>query len=807
MAREPVGTLVAAGLPTEIVSAARARLDGCAVLEAATDVELRERVREAPDVLVLGGWALGDDPAATLRSWRSAGALSATKVVCCLGTPADPSLPSQLVDELSVSRLLFLPLDVEETLRQLGQLAGVPVLPAAPSSRASRAGRGIAAVWARFRESTLARIDVLDSAAMALLDGALAHEQRLEAQREAHKLAGAAGSFGFPRSSQIARQLEEQLSLGGLAPADAVPMAEQLLALRADLEGTPQIAEPEPATEQRRDAVTLLLVGADGALNERMVSEGAARGVHVGVAADPPTARQMAEREAPAVVAVCIATLEQAAPSLDLVEALANAEHPAAGLVLAPRDADAVRVEAARRGALRFVELPSSPATIVTHALALAGRAAAAPRRVLAVDDDPRILELLRTVLGWSGREVHTIADPLRFWSVLEQVRPDLLVLDVDMPHVTGIELARAVRSDPRWAHLPIIFLTARTDADTVRRAFAAGADDHIGKPLVAEELITRVRNRLERAATTAPTPDVDPVTGVDTLRRTTDLLARYLHLAQRRGDGLTVASVALDEVPALEGRHGAVATELAWRALAELLTRSLRGEDIVGRWSPEELVVGMYGASKADAAQRLATLLAIAGRRELSLPSGVTFTTGASAGVAQFPGDGPDLERVHAAARAARPARVGAAATSAVRVAGAAALARDERMVDVVLVDDDEALVGLLAHALETSGRSVHVYRDGESAAADLLADPPLVMPRAILLDVDLPALNGLDLLRRLHRGGVTARCHVVMLTARSGEQDVLTALSLGASDHVTKPFSVAVLLQKLRAAFPDDA
>jgi HPt (histidine-containing phosphotransfer) domain-containing protein len=239
-----------------------------------------------------------------MRAWRSAGALSATKVICCLSTPADPSLPSQLVDELSVSRLLFLPLDVEETLRQLGELAGVPVLPATPASRDTRASAGIAAVWGRFREPTLARIDVIDAAAMALLVGALTHELRLDAQREAHKLAGAAGSFGFPRSSQIARQIEEQLSLGGLTPADAVPMAEQLLALRADLEGTPRVAEPERTGAQLRQEVTLLLVGAEQALNERMVSEGAARGVRVVTAVDPRTASGIAAREVPAVVAV-----------------------------------------------------------------------------------------------------------------------------------------------------------------------------------------------------------------------------------------------------------------------------------------------------------------------------------------------------------------------------------------------------------------------------------------------------------------------------------------------------------------------
>ena len=138
--------------------------------------------------------------------------------------------------------------------------------------------------------------------------------------------------------------------------------------------------------------------------------------------------------------------------------------------------------------------------------------------------------------------------------------------------------------------------------------------------------------------------------------------------------------------------------------------------------------------------------------------------------------------------------------------MAGSDGAPGSDHSVDIVIVDDDEALAGLLEHALVTSGYGVHIYRDGESASAGLLAEPPEVVPRVILLDVDLPALNGLDLLRRLHRAGVTSRSRVVMLTARVGEQDVLTALSLGAADHVAKPFSVAVLLQKLRTVLGED-
>ena len=95
-----------------------------------------------------------------------------------------------------------------------------------------------------------------------------------------------------------------------------------------------------------------------------------------------------------------------------------------------------------------------------------------------------------------------------------------------------------------------------------------------------------------------------------------------------------------------------------------------------------------------------------------------------------------------------------------------------------------------------------VATYADGEAAMAALTGADPEVQAAVILLDVDLPALNGLDVLRRLKSGDVSRLSNVVMLTARTGERDVLAALELGATDHITKPFSVPVLMHKVRTA-----
>jgi DNA-binding response OmpR family regulator len=97
------------------------------------------------------------------------------------------------------------------------------------------------------------------------------------------------------------------------------------------------------------------------------------------------------------------------------------------------------------------------------------------------------------------GMTVTTLSEPSRFWETLEASQPDLLILDLDMPMHDGIELCRAVRTDPKWSNLPILFLTAHSAAIASDRVFAAGADDFVSKPVVDTTLVTRIINRLDR--------------------------------------------------------------------------------------------------------------------------------------------------------------------------------------------------------------------------------------------------------------------------------------------------------------------
>ncbi len=124
------------------------------------------------------------------------------------------------------------------------------------------------------------------------------------------------------------------------------------------------------------------------------------------------------------------------------------------------------------------------------------------------------------------------------------------------------------------------------------------------------------------------------------------------------------------------------------------------------------------------------------------------------------------------------------------------------EMSVDVVLVDDDEVLSGLLLYSMKTQGYRTEWIADGQVAADKLRGPTPNMKARVVVLDVNLPSLDGISVLRELARSGTLKETKVIMLTVRSSEPEVLSTLQLGAFDHVAKPVSVPVLMQRIKRA-----
>jgi diguanylate cyclase (GGDEF)-like protein len=535
------------------------------------------------------------------------------------------------------------------------------------------------AVWERHRPEMLERVAAIERAVTALITGDLDAGLLGEARGAAHTLAGTAGTFGYVRASQLAREIERELEDAGVA---SVPGISRLtLSLRGELEAEAAAAMSAP---------------------------------HVPVESNE----------------------------------------------------DRVRVPL--------------QAT-----------------RALLVDDDPAALDAMRVLLEGHQFEVFTLADPRCFWETLQEVEPELLLLDLDMPGVNGRELCSVVRGDARWSHLAVIVVTAHSDPETVESLFAAGADDYIAKPLKGSELITRVSNRLGRIRLHRQHAESDGLTGLATRAKASETLGRLLLLGERFSQPVAVAMLDLDRFKAINDTQGHAAGDSVLRGLGRHLAREFRGDDVVGRWGGEEFIAGMYGMAREDGVNRLTGILRRFREEPFQGGQG-SFRASFSAGVAQFPLDGRDPDGVLAAADEA---------LYSAKAAGRAQVLAAERRepsehVDVVCVEDDQALVELLLSTLQTHGYSARAISDGEQARSVLCGSHPVLRCRVLLLDVDLPGLDGHSLLRQFARQGLLGSMRVIMLTARASELETLKTLELGAFDHVAKPFSLPVLIHRVKRA-----
>jgi DNA-binding response OmpR family regulator len=113
--------------------------------------------------------------------------------------------------------------------------------------------------------------------------------------------------------------------------------------------------------------------------------------------------------------------------------------------------------------------------------------------KVAVVDDDREIREALRDALEQAGYDVHVVPNGLKLMGVLQVVHPDVILLDVMMSWIDGVDLCYALKANDAYAEIPVIFMSARTSPEDVRRGMDAGAADYITKPFDLQALLDRL--------------------------------------------------------------------------------------------------------------------------------------------------------------------------------------------------------------------------------------------------------------------------------------------------------------------------
>ena len=474
---------------------------------------LRHKLRAAgaPSDLVETVYGIGyrlkaNDPAIERHQQRSDRRRSSGEDRLVLASGASETLEPRQIETGEIDRPLGT--DVRLSARAIEQTSAASNTLA---TDASGSPQFLTAIWNRYHQQTLDRLASIERASVALQTLSLTPEIRQQAWQSAHTLAGTLGTFGLPLGSQTAKQIELLLDENTELTLECLSQLQSSVAvLQQEIASKTATVAPESVMPPRQ-LPWLLAIVREAALATSLSFVAKQRFEIVSASGLEPD--RLAQKPQLVILDLdCFAHINDGLAALSELDRdyshipVVVLSQPQVKLDRSPDNLTANeaiglhhRIEAARRGARLFLAKPLPASQILRAVDRVLQQARVSQARVTIVDDDLLLLEGVSSLLSARGMKVTTLSEPSRFWETLEASAPDLLILDLDMPTHDGIELCRAVRTDPHWANLPILFLTAHTAALASDRVFAAGADDFVTKPVVDATLVTRIVNRLER--------------------------------------------------------------------------------------------------------------------------------------------------------------------------------------------------------------------------------------------------------------------------------------------------------------------
>ncbi|MFP4296967.1 MAG: diguanylate cyclase [Spirulinaceae cyanobacterium] len=250
---------------------------------------------------------------------------------------------------------------------------------------------------------------------------------------------------------------------------------------------------------------------------------------------------------------------------------------------------------------------------------------------ILVVDDISHNLSVIGSILEEVGYDTTFATSGEQALERLENISPDLVLLDLMMPGMSGLEVCKIIKSQGEWLDLPIIFLTAIQEKESLLQAFEQGAVDYITKPFHAPELLARVRLHLElketrdrlhkslkeQARLTAALEKlahIDPLTEVWNRRYFEEIAQREFTRAQRYQRLFSVLMLDIDYFKKINDTYGHIVGDEILKALAKVSLNNLRKTDYLGRFGGEEFIAILPETARNTAleiAQRLREAIA----------------------------------------------------------------------------------------------------------------------------------------------------------------------------------------------------
>lgn len=280
------------------------------------------------------------------------------------------------------------------------------------------------------------------------------------------------------------------------------------------------------------------------------------------------------------------------------------------------------------------------------------GEGASLKPRVLLVEDNPAVRSMVVDFLGKRDYELFEATNGKEGLLIATTEKPDVILADIIMPEMDGLELIRHIREQPGTMLIPIIVMTAVNNLETKISVFKAGGDGMLIKPFDLQELEVRIERAINVSKNFMKLTYVDSLTGVYNRRFFDDRLPTEVNRARRYTQSMALVMFDIDHFKKFNDTYGHRAGDFVLSSLAQHVKKSLRTQDIVCRYGGEEFTVIMPMTRGVDAAMVMSRIRADLHDRVFYSPyDKQDFNVRISIGISRHPEDGMEADAIMRAA------------------------------------------------------------------------------------------------------------------------------------------------------------
>ncbi len=265
-----------------------------------------------------------------------------------------------------------------------------------------------------------------------------------------------------------------------------------------------------------------------------------------------------------------------------------------------------MRLAAVRAGVVDFIVKPTSILGVVEKINRVLNLQKTRDYRIVFIDDHKLMGEFYQTLLEDAECEVYYMDSVEQMFSNLDDIYPDLFLLDMNMPGVSGLDAAKMIRQQKQFDFTPIVFLTGDEQLETKLAALQGGAEDVISKSTPPALVIDLLLTRLKRSLGVRDFVSKDSLTGLLNHGQIMEAAMNSFRLAHRQKSNASIAMLDLDHFKSVNDTYGHAAGDKVLSGLGQLLSRSLRTTDYIGRYGGEEFMIVLVGASPEECIEKL---------------------------------------------------------------------------------------------------------------------------------------------------------------------------------------------------------